>query len=173
MPSGNTSLPLAQFSTHRTVFFGSLPLNSRIWRHWPSSSAVYAYLILVVQCGYSWVLFDQASFGLTPNGQIWPRALNVDIGGVTGAIYLIVGDLGSESGFGLDFINGQAFLERFYSVFDTANKRVGLATTPFTSATTNWDIMITIRSMRFFFFQLTDIVKNFWNQYEFFGSTFI
>ena len=151
MPSGNTSLPLAQFSTHRTVFFGLLPLNSRIWRHWPSSSAVYAYLILVVQCGYSWVLFDQASFGLTPNGQIWPRALNVDIGGVTGAIYLIVGDLGSESGFGLDFINGQAFLERFYSVFDTANKRVGLATTPFTNATTNWDMMITIRSMRFFF----------------------
>jgi cathepsin E len=77
------------------------------------------------------------SFGLTPNGQIWPRALNADIGGVSGAIYLIVGDIGNNSGSGLDFINGQTFLERFYSVFDTANKRVGLATTPFTDATTN------------------------------------
>jgi len=77
------------------------------------------------------------SFGLTPNGQIWPRALNADIGGVAGTIYLIVGDIGNNSGSGLDFINGQTFLERFYSVFDTANKRVGLASTPFTSATTN------------------------------------
>jgi cathepsin E len=80
---------------------------------------------------------DQTSFGLTPNGQIWPRALNADIGGVAGTIYLIVGDIGNDSGSGLDFINGQTFLERFYSVFDTANKRVGLASTPFTSATTN------------------------------------
>jgi cathepsin E len=48
-----------------------------------------------------------------------------------------VADLGSPSGEGLDFINGQTFLERFYSVFDTTNKRVGFATTPFTTATTN------------------------------------
>ena len=79
----------------------------------------------------------QVSFGLTANGQIWPRALNADIGGVAGTIYLIVGDIGNDSGSGLDFINGQTFLERFYSVFDTANKRVGLATTSFTDATTN------------------------------------
>ena len=151
MPSRNTSLSLARLSTEELVYLRSLPLNSRIWRLWPSSSAVYVYPILVVQCGNSWVLFDQVSFGLTPNGQIWPRALNADIGGVAGTIYLIVGDIGNNSGSGLDFINGQTFLERFYSVFDTANKRVGLATTPFTSATTNWDIMITIRSMRFFF----------------------
>jgi cathepsin E len=77
------------------------------------------------------------SFTLTPNAQIWPRALNTDIGGVAGSIYLIVNDLGSPSGEGLDFINGFGFLERFYAVFDTANKRVGFATTPFTTATTN------------------------------------
>jgi cathepsin E len=82
-------------------------------------------------------LYDQTSFGLTPNGQIWPRALNADIGGVAGTIYLIVGDIGNNSGSGLDFINGQTFLERFYSVFDTTNKRVGLAPTYFTGATTN------------------------------------
>jgi len=79
----------------------------------------------------------QTTFELTPNAQIWPRSLNTDIGGVSGNIYLIVNDIGTSSGGGLDFINGKAFLERFYAVFDTANHRVGLATTPFTHATTN------------------------------------
>ncbi|KAF8895841.1 aspartic protease [Gymnopilus junonius] len=77
------------------------------------------------------------TFELTANAQIWPRALNTDIGGSSSKIYLITADLGSNSGQGLDFINGQSFLERFYSVFDTANNRVGLATTPFTTATSN------------------------------------
>jgi len=77
------------------------------------------------------------SFELTANAQIWPRNLNTAIGGTTGNIYLIVGDLGTPSGEGLDFIDGQTFLERFYAVFDTANKRVGLATTANTHATTN------------------------------------
>ncbi|KAF8808106.1 aspartic protease [Phlegmacium glaucopus] len=77
------------------------------------------------------------SFGLTPNGQLWPRNLNTLIGGTASSILLIVGDIGTNSGSGLDFINGQTFLERFYAVFDTAGKRVGLATTSFTTATTN------------------------------------
>ncbi|CAA7264829.1 unnamed protein product [Cyclocybe aegerita] len=77
------------------------------------------------------------TFELTANAQLWPRSLNSDIGGTSGRIYLIVNDLGSNSGQGLDFTNGYAFLERFYSVFDTANNRVGLATTSFTTATTN------------------------------------
>ncbi|KIJ23154.1 hypothetical protein M422DRAFT_276334 [Sphaerobolus stellatus SS14] len=77
------------------------------------------------------------TFELTANAQAWPRNLNADIGGTANNVYLIVGDLGTDSGEGLDFINGQTFLERFYSVFDTGNKRVGLATTPFTTATTN------------------------------------
>ncbi len=77
------------------------------------------------------------TFGLTANGQIWPRSLNTAIGGTSGRIYLVVTDLGSKSGSGLDFIIGYTFLERFYSVYDTANQRVGLATTPFTTATTN------------------------------------
>ncbi|KAH9065697.1 aspartic peptidase A1 [Lactarius vividus] len=77
------------------------------------------------------------TFELTANAQIWPRALNTLIGGVSTRIYLIVNDLGSPSGQGLDFINGYTFLERFYSVFDTTNNRVGFATTSFTTATTN------------------------------------
>ncbi|TFK35979.1 aspartic protease [Crucibulum laeve] len=77
------------------------------------------------------------AFELTANAQLWPRSLNTAIGGTAGSIYLIVADLGSPSGEGFDFVDGFAFLERFYSVFDTTNKRVGFATTPFTHATTN------------------------------------
>jgi len=59
------------------------------------------------------------------------------IGGSSSNIYLIVNNIGTPSGSGLDFINGYTFLERFYSVFDTTNNRVGFATTQFTTATTN------------------------------------
>ncbi|OAX43681.1 hypothetical protein K503DRAFT_765642 [Rhizopogon vinicolor AM-OR11-026] len=38
---------------------------------------------------------------------------------------------------GVDFINGYFFLQRFYSVFDTTNFRVGFATTAYTNATSN------------------------------------
>ncbi|KAJ7767950.1 aspartic peptidase A1 [Mycena maculata] len=77
------------------------------------------------------------SFVFTANAQLWPRALNTAIGGRTNLIYLIVGNLGTPSGEGFDFVNGFVFLERFYSVFDTANKQVGFATTSFTDVTTN------------------------------------
>ncbi|KAI0329987.1 acid protease [Cubamyces sp. BRFM 1775] len=77
------------------------------------------------------------TFEFTANAQIWPRALNTEIGGDKNSVYLIVGDIGTPTGEGLDFINGQTFLERFYAVFDSANKRVGLAKTKFTTATTN------------------------------------
>jgi cathepsin E len=77
------------------------------------------------------------TFEFTANAQLWPRSLNTAIGGQANRIYLIVGNLGTPSGEGFDFVNGFVFLERFYSVFDTTNKQVGFATTPFTTATTN------------------------------------
>jgi cathepsin E len=79
----------------------------------------------------------QKIFDLTPNAQTWPRPLNTAIGGKAAAIYLIIGDLGQPSGKGSDFTNGYTFLERFYTVYDTANKRIGFAPTSFTDATTN------------------------------------
>ncbi|KAK2465399.1 hypothetical protein APHAL10511_002753 [Amanita phalloides] len=78
-----------------------------------------------------------ATFELTPNAQIWPRALNTTLGGDPSKIYLVAGDNGSNSGSGLDFINGFAFLQRFYSVYDVTNSRVGIAKTEFTDAITN------------------------------------
>ena len=44
------------------------------------------------------------------------------IGGSADQIFLIVGDLGSLSGEGLDFINGMTFLERFYSVYVSSQR---------------------------------------------------
>jgi len=77
------------------------------------------------------------TFEFTANAQIWPRNLNSSLGGAEGKIYLIAADIGSDLGAGLDFIDGFCFLQRFYSVYDTTNSQVGLATTEFTTATTN------------------------------------
>ncbi|KAL5501257.1 hypothetical protein ACEPAH_9644 [Sanghuangporus vaninii] len=77
------------------------------------------------------------SYEFTANAQTWPRALNTAIGGSSNSIYLIVADLGSNSGEGLDFINGYVFLERYYSVYDTTNNRVGFAATSNTFSTLN------------------------------------
>ncbi|KAG2141410.1 aspartic peptidase domain-containing protein [Suillus bovinus] len=77
------------------------------------------------------------TFSLTPNAQIWPRALNSYIGGSSSGIYLIVADIGMPSSKGYDFINGYAFIERFLTVFDSSRSRVGFANTMYTDATTN------------------------------------
>ncbi|KAJ8591296.1 acid protease [Rhizopogon salebrosus TDB-379] len=77
------------------------------------------------------------TYELTPNAQIWPRSMNSAIGGTADGIYLVVNDIGSNSGSGLDVINGYCFLERFYLVFDATNSRVGFATTEYTYATSN------------------------------------
>ncbi|KAF7966324.1 hypothetical protein HWV62_39166 [Athelia sp. TMB] len=74
-------------------------------------------------------------FTLSANAQIWPRKLNSLIGGEEGEIYSIVSTFGNELPF--NFILGYSFLERFYSVFDTTNSRIGFAPTKFTNATTN------------------------------------
>jgi len=77
------------------------------------------------------------TFEFTANAQIWPRQFNAAIGGDAASIYLIVADIGTNSGAGLDFVNGYVFLQRFYSVYDTTNNRVGIATTPNTADNTN------------------------------------
>ncbi|KAH9893316.1 acid protease [Cubamyces lactineus] len=76
-------------------------------------------------------------YEFTANAQIWPRNLNSAIGGTSDYVYLVLGDIGWNSGLGMDFINGMTFIERYYMVFDTGNHRVGIANTPYTRATTN------------------------------------
>jgi Eukaryotic aspartyl protease len=65
------------------------------------------------------------TYELTPNAQIFPRSLITEIGGKLDKIYLIISDISSRSGSGLDFILGKAFLERFYVAFDTLDRRIG------------------------------------------------
>lgn len=67
------------------------------------------------------------SFNLTPSQYIVPQSEVSYYGGTSGSYYAYIGDLGSTSGQGLDFIYGQKFLENYYSIFDTTNNRVGLA----------------------------------------------
>lgn len=49
-------------------------------------------------------------YEFTANAQIWPRHLNTNIGGSPNSIYLIVADRGTQSGSGLDFVNGFVWL---------------------------------------------------------------
>ena len=77
------------------------------------------------------------TYEITPNAQIIPRALNEFRGGTSDGIYLIVQDISYSRLPGMDFILGRPFLERFYTVLDGGNNRVGFATTQFTEADTN------------------------------------
>lgn len=107
-------------------------------------------------------LIGGVPFVLTPDAQIWPRSLNAVIGGVADGVYLIVNNFGSvpvppNGSFG--FVNGYTFLyvdllflgldgvgltrgafcrERFYSVYDSTNQRVGFANTQYTFSTHNY-----------------------------------
>ncbi|KAG0700382.1 hypothetical protein DFH29DRAFT_1001180 [Suillus ampliporus] len=66
-------------------------------------------------------------------GGILDETIGFAIDGTTDGIYLVVSDIGSNFG----FTNGYCFLERFYSVYDTTNSRVGFAKTVYTYATSN------------------------------------
>ena len=76
---------------------------------------------------------SQNTYSLTANAQIWPRTLNGYIQGSNNYIYLVIKRLDTN----LNFALGYAFLERFYTVFDTTNNRIGIATTPWMTVTTN------------------------------------
>ncbi|KAI0730931.1 acid protease [Earliella scabrosa] len=128
--TGTTLVLIADdaFEKYQNATGGTLDSATGLYKITPAAYAKLKSLFFTI---------NGVTFELTPNAQIWPRALNEEIGGTKNAIYLIVGPLGQDSGQGFDFVNGMTFLERFYSVYDTANRRVGFAATPFTKATTN------------------------------------
>ncbi|KAI0762221.1 aspartic peptidase domain-containing protein [Fomes fomentarius] len=80
-------------------------------------------------------------FEFTANAQIFPRKFNAALGGTSEFVYLVMGDIGAflldNVEDGLNFVNGVAFLERFYYAYDFASDMVGFAATPFTNAHTN------------------------------------
>ena len=63
--------------------------------------------------------------------------MNTAIGGQADQIFLIVGDLGTLPGEGLDFINGMTWLQRFCTVYDSGKGELSVAKTPWTDAKTN------------------------------------
>ncbi|KAG2357433.1 hypothetical protein BDR07DRAFT_1490706 [Suillus spraguei] len=69
----------------------------------------------------------QRVYSLIPNGQIWPRSLNRFVLGGDDDIFLIVKSMPAHSGTGFGFINGVVFLQRFYTVLDSAGSRIGFA----------------------------------------------
>ncbi|KAG2358014.1 aspartic peptidase A1 [Suillus spraguei] len=79
----------------------------------------------------------EKTYSLSPNAQIWPRSLNSQLRGTANGIYLVVKNLNKPTGSGDDFRLGYVFLQRFYSVFNTRDSRIGFATTAYTDATTN------------------------------------
>ncbi|KAF8141361.1 acid protease [Boletus edulis] len=74
-------------------------------------------------------------FSLDVAAQLIPKDQNTAWGGDAKKRYGVVNFMGSRSGQGMDFIIGQKFLERYYSVFDTDSKRVGFARTNYTFST--------------------------------------
>ncbi|KAJ6586039.1 aspartic peptidase domain-containing protein [Mycena capillaripes] len=81
------------------------------------------------------LLLNGNPFSLTPNAQIWPRALNAAIGGKPNQIYLVVSTLGPSEG--INFILGMPFLQRYYTIYNYAEETFQIWTTAFTNATTN------------------------------------
>ncbi|KAI0819361.1 family A1 protease [Trametes gibbosa] len=128
--TGTTLLLIASdaFATYQSITGGVLDATTGLLMITPDQFANLKSLFFNV---------GGNTFEFTPNAQIWPRALNTAIGGTEGNIYLVINDIGTPTGSGLDFIDGMTFLERFYYVFDAQNSRVGFANTPFTHATTN------------------------------------
>jgi Eukaryotic aspartyl protease len=80
-------------------------------------------------------------FELTQNAQIFPRALNGKIGGTSDYVYIMVYDIGAtivpSSVVKPQCVLGYAFLERYYTVFDAPNRRIGFASTRFTKSEIN------------------------------------
>ncbi|KAI0760883.1 family A1 protease [Trametes elegans] len=128
--TGTTLLLIASdaFATYQNLTGAVLDADSGLLRITPEQFANLPSLFFHI---------GPNTFEFTANAQIWPRALNSAIGGADDGIFLVINDIGSATGEGLDFIDGMTFLERFYYVFDAGNSRVGLATTAFTHATTN------------------------------------
>lgn len=72
-------------------------------------------------------VFNGVTFEITVEQYRWPGDQNTAIGGDVNKCYLAVGDLGTNSGYGLDFILGYNTLKHFAVVLDTGNLQVGIA----------------------------------------------
>jgi hypothetical protein len=77
-----------------------------------------------------------SEFELIANAQIFPRKLDQTIGGSSDYVYLMVDTFGARQDVPVCII-GYMFLERYYTVFDASNQRIGFASTQFTNSMIN------------------------------------
>ncbi|KAF8317081.1 acid protease [Clavulina sp. PMI_390] len=72
------------------------------------------------------IIVSGVTFPLTPNQYLVPTAQYRAFGLTAGSYYAWIGDGGPPGD--VNFLLGQKFLENYYSVYDTTNWRIGLAT---------------------------------------------
>ncbi|TFL03665.1 aspartic peptidase A1 [Pterulicium gracile] len=115
------------FTRYRNATGAVLDFNTGLLRITPAQFANLQSMFFTI---------NGVTYEFTANAQIWPRALNEVIGGLPSFIYLITASIGAPTGQGLDFVNGFVFVQRFYTVLDTAGQ-VGFAETRDTRSTVN------------------------------------
>ena len=96
-----TSVPTDAFQTYRGATGGTSDVDTGLLSIMQSQSSA----LQTSSFNIGGTVYD-----LSPNAQIWPRSLNTAIGGSSESIHLIIGDIGTNIGSGLDFINGYALL---------------------------------------------------------------
>ena len=121
------------------------PTLGAYYRYGNATGAVYdntTHFLRISTAQYSeleslFFTVDDTTYELNPNAQIIPRTINTlsGFGGDADHLYLVVFDLGPELSDEVGFIAGIPFLQRYYSVYDNDNGRVGFARTRFTDAT--------------------------------------
>ena len=137
-----TWMPPAQLSMSPLICSLSTPRVCRVYRVCYSKLTAYAFYPWSFKWDYylciSLLLFDQIPFEIAVDAQVYPRRNNHLLeNGSPDKIYLNVASLPTDSSSGLGFILGLPFLQRYYSIYDNTNQKLGLAPTKYTSAIIN------------------------------------
>ncbi|KAH8826413.1 acid protease [Flagelloscypha sp. PMI_526] len=133
LDTGTTLLYLATASFHKYQKATGAVFDEYV--EFPSFLLAFLILSKYEQMESLWFKIGDQAYEFTKNAQIWPRRLNSKLGLEEGKIYLVVQDGGVQ---GPDFMNGFAWLQRFYTVYDRSGEgRIGIAPTEHTFDETN------------------------------------
>jgi hypothetical protein len=125
LPCTESTLDVESFNRYRNATGAILDPVTQLLRITPEQYGKLKSLFFMI---------GGREFELTANAQTWPRSLNSILGGDPNHIYLMFGDMGQFGEGQINCVVGYPFLERYYSVYDASNQRVGFASTQFTKA---------------------------------------